>query len=487
VIDIGSSVVRAAVVHSDGTMGARHQLRVPPQHPMPGLVELDGTALARAALAVARACLDEAGQVSGVGVANQRGTTVVWDAATGEPVGPALSWQDLRTAGKCLELQGEGLRLSPNEAATKLGWLLDTYDPDRARDLRFGTLDTWMVWHLTEGKAHVTDPSNAGVSGMLPTEGLLAGAAELAWDRSRLERFRVREQCMPALVPSSGVVGHATALPGRPPICGIAGDQQASLIGQGCVRPGDAKVTFGTGAFLDLNIGMAPPPFGAFGNTGANGCLPIIAWQRAGSALTWGVEALMLSAGSAVSWLVDDLGLLSDVAASAELAARCDDTGDVYYVPALMGLGTPRWDLGARSLFIGMTVGTGRPELVRAVLRGVAQRGADLLEAAEADSGYAVARLRADGGMTANPVFTQELADACQRPVEISAELEATSLGAGFLAGLAVGQWSSLEDVAGLAKPRTVVEPTSGDHRARWKDAVARSQGWFPELSALRF
>jgi len=474
------------VVRADATIDTRRQIALPPQRPMPGLVEVDGIALARATVEVSRACLDEGGPVSGVAVTNQRGTTIVWDATTSEPVGPALSWQDLRTAGTCLELQADGLRLNPSESATKLAWLLDTYDAQRRRDLRFGTLDTWVIWTLTNGGAHVTDFSNAAVSGLLPSEGVLAGTAGLAWDPSRLERFRVPEACMPALVPSSGAVAQATALPGAPPICGIAGDQQASLIGQGCVRPGDAKATFGTGAFLDVNIGTEPPAFGMFGKTGERGCLPVIAWQREG-VITWGVEALMLSAGTVLTWLVDDLGLLSDAAESAEVAGRCADTGDVFYVPALIGLGTPQWDLGARSLFIGMTAGTGRPELVRAVLRGVAQRGADLLEAAEADSGYTVSRLRADGGMTANPVFVQELADACQRPIEISVELEATSLGAGFLAGLATGVWSSEEDIISVATPRLVVGPAGSDRRARWKEAVSRAERWIPELSALKF
>lgn len=428
----------------------------------------------------------DVGAVEGVGVTNQRGTAVAWDASTGEPVGPALSWQDLRTAGTCLELQAEGLRLAPNESATKFAWLLDTYDPKRERDLRFGTLDTWVVWLLTQGSVHVTDPSNAGISGLLPTEALLAGKALLAWDPARLERFRVPERAMPRIVPSSGTVGRATALPGSPPVCGIAGDQQASLIGQGCVSIGMAKVTFGTGAFLDVNIGGAPPPFGTSAKSGEHGCLPVIAWQIA-EQLTWGVEALMFSAGSALSWLVDDLELLSSPEESAEVAARCEDTGEVWFVPALIGLGSPQWDYGARALFIGMTAGTGRPELVRAVLRGIAHRGADLLEAAEADSGTGVARLRADGGMTANDVFVQELADACQRPVEISAELEATSLGAAFLAGLAAGTWSTLDDVDALAKPRRVVGPTGPDRRERWREAVRRAECWIPEFSALHF
>ena len=472
-------------MRADGSITARRQQPFTPLRPFPGLVEVDAAALAKEIIDVACSCLAEAGPVEGVGVTNQRGTTVLWDASTGEPVGPALSWQDLRTAGTCLALQGEGLRLSPSESATKLAWLLDTYDAGRNRDLRFGTLDTWATWVLSEGQAHVTDPGNAGVSGLLPTEELLAGRGDLAWDPARLERFRVPENAMPKIVASSEPVAVASALPGRPPISGIAGDQQASLIGQGCVHPGEAKATFGTGAFLDMNVGGSPPPFGASAKSGEHGCLPVIAWGRGGH-LTWGVEALMLTAGSALAWLVDDLALISDPAESAQVAAGCDDTGEVWFVPALIGLGTPEWDLGARSLLIGMSPGTGRPEVVRAVLRGVAHRGADLLEAAEADSGTRVARLRADGGMTANEVFVQELADACQRPVEISAELEATSLGAAFLAGLSVGTWSNEDEVAGLAAPRLVVEPSGAGRRERWKEAVARSLRWLPELSELR-
>jgi glycerol kinase len=478
--------VRTEVVRPDGTIEGRRQVPLDVSHPMPGLVELDAAGAARAALAAARATLAEAGPVRGVGVTNQRGTTVLWDATTGEPLGPALSWQDLRTVGTCLELQAEGLRLAPNESATKLSWLLDTYDPGRSRDLRFGTLDSWVIWHLSEGLAHVTDMGNAAVSGLLPTEAVLAGEAELAWDPTRLERLGIPRACLPTIVASSGALGQAAALPGEPLICGIAGDQQASLIGQGCVTPGDAKATFGTGAFLDVNIGPKPPAFGKPGKRGEHGCLPIIAWSRDGE-LTWGVEALVISAGAAVSWLVDDLKILSNPAESAEVAAACDDTGDVYYVPALMGLGSPQWDFGARSLFIGMSAGTGRPEMVRAVLRGIAQRGADLVEAAEADTGYAVLRLRVDGGMSANPVFTQELADACQRPVEISSELDATSLGAAFLAGLGAGTWASDAEVASLVKPRAVVDPGPTDRRQRWKDALSRSQRWIPELSALEF
>lgn len=474
------------MVRQDGSISARHQAPAPASVPFPGLVEIDAAAVRSAVLEVARSCLGQSGPVEGVGVANQRGTTVVWDAATGEPIGPSLGWQDLRTVGTCLELQAEGLRLAPNEAATKIAWLLDNFDPDRSRDLRVGTLDSWVVFSLTEGAVHVTDPGNAGVSGLLPTEDVLAGRCELAWDSSRLERLRIPPSALPALVPTGGQIGPATALPGAPMIYAIMGDQQASLVGQGCTRPGDAKATFGTGAFLDVNIGTSPPAFGRQGKRGEQGCLPVLAWQLGGE-LTWGVEGLMLSAGSALQWLVDDLAILSEPAQSAQVAGACEDTGDVLFVPAIIGIGTPHWDFGARSLFIGMTTGTGRPQMVRAVLRGIAQRGADLLEAAEKDSGHQVSQLRLDGGMSQNPVFVQELADACQVPVAISAEVEATALGAAFVAGVSAGTWADLDEASTLAVPRSIVVPGPDSHRARWRDAVERSLRWYPELSALDF
>jgi glycerol kinase len=454
--------------------------------PFPGLVEIDATAIATAILAVAKGCIDEVGNVDAVAIANQRGSTVVWDAASGEPIGPALSWQDLRTVGTCLELQGEGLRLAPNEAATKAAWLLDNFDPARQRQVRLGTLDTWAAWVLSKGQLHVTDPSNAGVSGLLPTEDVLAGRAGLAWDPVRLERLRIPTSALARIVGTGAELGPASALPGAPPIYALIGDQQASLVGQGCVKPGDAKATFGTGAFLDVNIGGAPPAFGAHAKRGERGCLPVVGWQLDGK-LVWGVEGLMLSAGTALQWLVDDLGVLASAAQSAEVASQCDDTGDVMFVPAVMGIGTPQWDFGARSALIGMSTGSGRPQVVRAVLRGIAQRGADLLEAAQADSGYTIAELRVDGGMSRNPVFVQELADACQVPVAVSAEVEATALGAAFVAGSCAGTWSSLQEAAALATPLAVIEPGPDNHRSRWGEALSRSLRWYPELSELDF
>ena len=485
VIDVGTSGVRGAVVRPDASVAHIHHVPVLPDTPFPGLVEFDGRAIADAVQAVAARSLAEGGPVAAVGIANQRASTLVWDRATGEPVGPGLGWQDLRTVGTCLELQGQGIRIAPNASATKLAAILDQADPDRARaergELAFGTIDTWVAFILSGGELHVTDASNAGVTGMIHGDGT-------GWSANLLAALRIPEAMQPEIVDSSGILGTARALQGSPPIGGMAGDQQASLIGQSCTVAGQAKATFGTGGMLDQCLGATRPTQAVRGPAGT---IPIIAWRRAGR-ITWGIEAIMLSAGNCVEWLRDDLGIIADAADSATVAARCADTGDVWFVPALLGLGTPVWDFGARGTFTGITRGSGRPELVRAVLEGVAHRGADLLESAEADSGLPVGALRVDGGMTSNDVFTQALADACGRPIEISPVLEATTLGAAFLAGMAVGTWADEADVADAWTPRAVVEPrrttTERDAaRERWLAARSRSEGTVPELSGIDF
>jgi glycerol kinase len=480
VVDVGTSGVRAAVVDGDARVSHAHHVEVLPSSPAPGFVEFDAAAMGRAVVEVASAALAAGGPVDAVGIANQRASTILWDRATGEPLGPGVGWQDLRTVGTCLMLAGQGLRLAPNQSATKLAFLLDLADPDRKRaeagELAFGTVDTWVAWQLSAGAVHVTDASNAGVTGLVEPD--MSG-----WRPEVLEALRVPAAVLPSVVDSSGVAGEARALPGAPPIAGIAGDQQASLVGQGCTLPGLAKVTFGTGGMLDLCTGAERP---SFESRGAAGSFPIVAWRRDGR-LTWGVEAAMLTAGAAVEWLRDDLGVISSSAESDSVAAACEGTGDVWFVPALLGLGTPWWDFGARGTLLGLTRGTGRAELVRAVLEGVAHRGADLLEAAEADSGLTVPALRVDGGMSANATFVQALADAVQRPVEVSPVLEATTLGAGFLAGLAVGAWADEGEVARTWSPRSVVEPRRAPDRDRWRAAVDRARSWVPELSAIEF
>jgi len=477
VVDAGTSGIRAAVVAEDGRLLGSVYREVLPESPMQGFVQFDAAALGEAALEVAVAALEVHGPVRAVGIANQRASTIVWERATGRPVAPGIGWQDLRTAGMCLMLRAEGIRLAPNQSATKLVVLLDMVDPGRSADLCFGTVDSYLAFLLSGGREHVTDHTNAGVTGLVTTDAT-------AWDLELCERLNVPAGVLPHIVASSGPIGEAAALPGSPVIAGIAGDQQASLVGQGCLEVGEAKATFGTGGMLDCPVGAARP---AFEYRGGAGTFPIVAWSDPGG-VTYGVEAVMLSAGSCVEWLRDDLGLISTSAESEAVAAGVPDSDGVVFVPALLGLGTPEWDFGARGTLLGLSRGTTAAHVVRAVLEGVAERGADLLEAVEADAGISVTELKVDGGMSANGVFVQALADTVQRPVAVSAVTEATTLGAAFLAGTAVGLWPSLGEAAALAQPRLVVEPRRRRaDRSRWLEARARAGHWVEELSALDF
>ena len=478
VIDVGTSGLRSAIVTADATVGHVDYQAFAPSTPAPGLVEFDAMAMGQAVLQVANATLAATtDRIDAVGISTQRASTVVWDRATGEPVGPALGWQDLRTVFDCIMAKADhGLALAPNQSATKLAWLLNTYDPDRSRDLLFGTIDCWIAWVVSGGSLHITDHTNAAVTGLYDT-------ALRNWSTRACEALNIPLRMLPTIVDSSGELGAATALPGAPMIGGLAGDQQASLVGQGCVRPGQAKITFGTGGMLDLCTGSEPP---RSSNRSSHGTFPIVAWTRNGEA-TWGVEAIMLSAGTNVEWLRDDLGIIATAADSHTVASQCDTTDGVVYVPALLGLGTPRWDYGARGALFGITRGTGRAHIVRAVLEGIAQRGADLVEAAEADTGLTIPALRIDGGMSENPTFTQALANATGRPVEVSPVTEATTLGAGYLAGLAAGTWTDLNEVADSWSPALVVEPNGSLDRQSWQQAIERSARWIPDLSALDF
>jgi glycerol kinase len=477
VIDVGTSGLRAAVARPDGQIVALHHVSFPPSTPFAGLVEFDATGMAQAVLGVAQAALAEAGPVQAVGITAQRASTIVWDRATGDPVGPGLGWQDLRTVIDCIVAKSEhGLALAPNQSATKVAWLLNQFDAGRERDLCFGTVDSWVAWVLSGGSVHATDHSNAAVTGLL-----LPDAS--GWSERACAALNIPISMLPQLVDTSGVFGTATALPGAPALAALVGDQQGSLVGQSCVRPGQAKVTFGTGGMFDLCTGHEAP---ANANRSQHGTFPIVAWSRNGQ-LTWGVESIMLSAGTNVEWLVHDMGIVDSPAHTHDVAAQCDTTDGVVYVPALMGLGTPYWDYGARGTMLGLTRGSGRPQVVRAVLEGVAHRGADLLEAAELDTGITVPTLRIDGGMSQNPTFVQALANATGRTVEVSSHTEATTLGAAYLAGLAVGVWGSFDDIADAWSPGAVVEPSTQLDRAQWKEAVERSRGWIPDLSALDF
>ncbi len=485
VIDVGTSSVRAALVSPMATVVDEHRRTCLPSSPAAGMVEFDAAAMRDAVLGVTTSLLNAHPEpVAAVGIATQRASTLIWDRATGEPLGPGLGWQDLRTLGTCLGLQGEGVRLAPNQSATKVAWLLDTFDAERSRDLCFGTIDSWVAWTLSGGEAHVTDLSNAALTGLLDTaQAPWTTPGGDPWNGRLLSLLGIPRAILPSLVDTSGVIATASVLRGSPPICSLVGDQQASLAGQGVVAPGTAKITFGTGGMLDMVVGPQPQ---VTGGRNRGGTFPIVTWRRHAEA-TWGVEAIMLSAGTNVEWLRDDLGLIDSVEESDELASQCADAGGVTYVPALLGLGTPRWDYGARGTLLGLTRGSGRAEVVRAVLEGVAHRGADLVEAAETDTDQRIDTVRIDGGMSRNATFVQALADATGRRVEVSPVVEATALGAGLLAGLEVGIWDSWSDLAATWQPHAVVDPAGPADRERWQRAVERAADWIPELSNLDF
>lgn len=480
VIDVGTTGLRAALVRDDASITHVEYRAFAPETPFPGLVEFDASTMAGLVLDAANAAVERAGgePIAAVGIASQRASTIVWDRATGEPIGPGLGWQDLRTVGECLTARAEhDLTLAPNQSATKIGWLLANCAPGRkASELCFGTVDSWVAWILTGGAAHVTDHTNAGVTGLYSYE-------RMAFDPEVCRALGIDTAMLPTIVDSSTDIGAATALPGSPRIGALVGDQQGSLIGQGCIRPGAAKITFGTGGMLDICTGDAAP---TSGRRSPNGTFPIVAWTEPGT-VVWGVEAIMLSAGTNVEWLVDDMGLIDAPADSDDVARSCDTTDGVVYVPALLGTGTPSWDYGARGTLLGLTRGTGRPQVVRAVLEGVAQRGADLVAAAEADTGLTIPTLRVDGGMSQNATFVQALANATGKPVEISPVVESTTLGAAFLAGAAVDVWPSVADASSVFSPADRIEPGAPLDRAAWRSALDRAAAWFPELSALDF
>ncbi len=480
VIDVGTTGLRAAVVHDDASIAGFTYEALPPSSPFAGLVEFDGAAMRDAVLRVAHAALGAAGPVRAVGITAQRASTIMWDSRTGIPLGPGLGWQDLRTVGDCIRLRGEkGLVFAPNQTATKLTWLIANLEAARSPHARTGTVDTWVAAVLSNFTVHATDSSNAAVTGLADHHSL----TKHEWSASVLDTLGIDPTVLPRIVPTMSAIGEASALPGAPPIMAMVGDQQASLVGQGGIVAGAAKATFGTGGMLDMYAGTDLPEHLA---RTTNGTFPIVVYSQ-GTTLHWGSEAIMLTAGSTVEWLVNDMGLIPDAQSSDTLAASVATSEGVVYVPALIGMGTPHWDYGARGTLLGLTRGTTKAHVVRAVLEGIAHRGADLLAASETDTGLHVDHLRVDGGMSRNGVFVQALADAIGRPVEVCRDTEATTLGAAFLAGVTAGVWKSLADTATLVRPLRSVEPASTAPRAQWHEAVRRARGWIPELSALDF
>jgi glycerol kinase len=477
-VDVGTSSVRTAIVDDAGTVSHLFQRRLTITTPQPGEVELDADEIGAVVLELAARTLASGGAVDVVGVTNQRATTVLFDSVTGRAVGPTLGWQDLRTVFDCLSLQGEGLRLAPNQSATKLRWLLDHAAQD-PRHLRFATIETWVAWLLSRGTAHVTDHSNAAITGLVDVD-------VASWHDATLEVLGIDPIVLPEIVPTMGQLGVAGALAGEPRITALVGDQPASLFGQSCVSRG-AKITFGTGAMLNVaGDERAPAAMTRFDS----GCFPIVV-RSTSENMTWGIEAIALSAGAALDWAVEDLGLVESADASDALARSVPSSDGVIFVPALSGLGTPQWDFGARGAFYGLTLATRRAHLVRAILEGVAHRGADLIDAAVLETGAALDEVRVDGGMTGNDVFLQALADASGRQIAVSPEREATTRGAGLMALVGAGHLG-LDDVESLWRPARVLSPVLSEderhaRRAAWSNALARAAGTIPALSEIRF
>ena len=482
-LDQGTTSSRAVLLHQDGTVLATAQREFAQHFPEPGRVEHDPRDLLRTTIETAREVLAGTGESpAAIGITNQRETVMLWERATGEPVGPAIVWQDRRTAARCAELKRQGLEpmvrertglvLDPYFSATKLEWMLregDLLDRARRGELAAGTVDTWLAARLGAGAPHVTDPTNASRT-------LLYGLRSLDWDPELLSLFGVPRELLPDVVPSSGVMAESDpdVLGQRIPIAGIAGDQQAALFGQGCAWPGTAKNTYGTGAFLLVFAGDEPPPPGP-------GLLATAACGPSGG-VGYALEGSVFVAGAAMQWLRDGLGLLGDASLSEELARSVSDTGGVCFVPAFVGLGSPHWEPEARGTITGLTRGTTRAHLVRAALEAMAFSSRDLLDGMLRSTGLTIARLRVDGGATANDWLMQFQADVLGVPVERPDVVETTALGAAALAGLAVGVWPDLESFL-AARGYSVFEPRASPAQREawmreWQRAVSAALHW---------
>ena len=496
-LDQGTTSSRAIVFDREGRVVASAQRPLACCFPAPGWVEQDPQEIVRGQIEAAKEALAqggiEAADLAGIGVANQRETTVVWDRRTGEPIHKAIVWQCRRTAGLCENLRRDGwegpigektgLVVDPYFSATKVKWLLDQVPGARERaargELLLGTVDTWLIWSLTRGKLHVTDFSNASRT-------MLFNIHSLRWDGEVLEALGIPASMLPEVVPSSGVQGCSDreVLGAEVPIAGCAGDQQAALFGQACFRPGMAKNTYGTGCFLLTNTGGRAVK-------SRSRLLTTIAWGGSvGRGATdlrgrveYALEGSVFVAGAAIQWLRDELGLITTAAESEVLANSVPDTAGVYLVPAFVGLGAPHWDANARGTIVGLTRGAGRAHLVRAALEAIAYQSADVLRAMEKDAGTSLPELRVDGGATANAFLMQFQADILGLPVVRPASTETTALGAAYLAGLAVGYWTDKSELEASRVVGRRFEPQMDEERrARllhgWHRAVERAKGW---------
>ena len=459
------------------------------QHfPAPGRVEHDAREIWRTQRATINAALDDANlkaaDIAAIGITNQRETTVVWDRRTGEPVYNAIVWQDGRTAAECerkraagLEPQVQratGLLLDPYFSASKIRWILDHCDGAAAAaaagHLAFGTIDSWLVWNLTGGRAHVTDPSNASRTALFNLH-------RLEWDDELLDVWQLPRTLLADITPSSGIAAMCS-LPELEsvPIAGIAGDQQAALFGQACYARGDAKCTYGTGCFLLLNCGTAPV-------VSQQRLLTSVAWQIEGEQAEYSLEGSVFMGGAVIAWLRDGLGLIERAADVEALAASVATSDGVVFVPAFTGLGAPYWDPQARASILGMTRGTTRAHIARAALEGIAFQVADVLGAMQADTGATLTNLKVDGGASANALLMQLQADLLNVRLSRPENTESTAVGCASLAGLAVNVWRDRDELAALARPSAVFTPRPDDgtlaQRARqWARAVERTRDW---------
>ncbi len=487
-LDQGTTGSRAIVFDRQGRSQGEAKQEFGQIFPQPGWVEHDAEEIWRSQTAVIGKALQRSGaaasDIVAVGITNQRETTVVWERSTGRPIANAIVWQDRRTAETCEQLRSEGLEetvraktglvLDAYFSATKVAWLLGHVEGARAAaergELAFGTVDTWLVYQLTQGALHITDVSNASRT-------LLFDIHRLAWDDELLEIFRVPRSMMPNVASSSEVYGPITADVGLAgvPIAGIVGDQQAATMGQICVEPGDAKNTYGTGCFMLLNTGEEA-------KRSHHQLLTTIAWQRNGCT-HYALEGSVFVGGAAIQWLRDGLGIIDSAPEVDTMATAVADNGGVYFVPALTGLGAPHWDPHARGTLVGLTRGTQAEHIARATLEGIAHQVADLAEAMAADAAVPIRELRVDGGAAASDFLMQFQADLLQIPVVRPTVLETTALGAAYMAGLAVGYWSSVDEIAANWQIDRTFEPQMPPDavhqlRGRWKDAVDRSRGW---------
>ena len=487
-IDEGTTGTTSLLIDSEGQVISKAYREVHTFYPQPGWVEQDADELFQKAIAGAREVVLKAGinisQVKGIGITNQRETTIVWDRNTGKPVTNAIVWQCRRTAEMCDELKQNGfertimdktgLVIDAYFSATKLRWILD-HIPDghkRAQqgDIIFGTVDCWLVWKLTGGAVHITDYSNASRT-------MLFNINTLSWDKELLSIFNIPEAVLPRVVPSCQFHGEtiSSVFGVKLPLTGIAGDQQAALFGQACYEVGNAKNTYGTGCFILLNTGNKPV-------ASKSGLLSTVAWGI-GNEVTYAMEGSVFVTGAAVQWLRDELKIISNAADSETVAKSVPDNGGVYMVPAFVGLGAPYWDMYARGIIIGITRGTNQGHIVRATLEAIAYQVRDVVDLMSNEANTRIPSLRVDGGGTANSLLMQFQADILGIPVKLTAVPDTTALGAGYLAGLGVGMWQNTEEIAHKSHISRIFEPgMSSDKRellySDWKRAIERARNW---------